>query len=397
MKLTSAHYWRIGFGIAIAICLAIAALIWRSGTNETANAMNNGQRLLVTLATGTIEGKQAPTENAESKDKAPDAATENAPETPAPTEDSPAPSPEHTADAKSPEPSPTPTPTPTPTPDATAAEEPAKSANPLAPVKESLVEAEKINTELLPTISADGVKPWRNYAKHYEHKGNTPMIAIVVTGLGQNKSTTDMALKLPDNVSLSFSPYAKDFSTWVNAARASGHEVLVDLPLEPTNFPASDPGPHGLLIGSGAQVNTARLEWLMTRGQGYSGFITPQNDAFTSDTEAFKNILNNLGKRGVMIMMGHEPAKGETSELLANSQAAYGIADMLIDEELSTNAIQARLLTLEKLAIKRGYAVGVAQAFPLSMQKLNDWSAHAEKDGVELVPVTTIVGIKFPN
>jgi len=269
---------------------------------------------------------------------------------------------------------------------------------PLAGVNEALIEPSKsAKDELLPKIGADGIKPWRYYARHYAHKGHLPTIAVIVTGLGENKSATDMAMKLPANFSLSFSPYAKDLGIWINAARAAGHEALIDLPLEPGNFPAADPGPYGLLVGKGNDVNGTRLEWVMSRGQAYVGFLTPQNEVFTADAEGAKLLLDTAGKRGLMLVMGHEPGKTETGDLLNASQTAHATGDVLIDEELSATAIQARLLTLQKLAAKRGYAVGIAQAYPLTIQQLSAWVDQGAKDGFEVVPISFVVGLKFPN
>ena len=221
------------------------------------------------------------------------------------------------------------------------------------------------------------------------------MIAVIVTGLGQNKTTTDLAIKLPENFSLSFSPYAKDVSIWTNSARSFGHEIMFDLPLEPSNYPASDPGPYGLLVGKGNQENNSRLQWLMSRSKGYVGFLTSQNEVFSSNDDAFKTLLGSFFNRGLMLVMGHEPAKNETRQILGDSKTPHVVADLLLDEELSAVAIQSRLVALEKMASKRGYAIGIAQAFPLTIQQLNAWSAQLEKDGYELVPVTLITSLKF--
>jgi uncharacterized protein len=362
IKFTSLLFWRIGAIVCGIACVACAILIWVSATHETTSAMDNGLRVVAVLETNKVEGKQA-TDTVVAEEKKPsETPIEKPEETPTIT-----PEPEIKAE---------------PTPPAPASDTPIE-------VKVTLDDNSKIKT------GEEESKAWKQFAKDYKRKGQLPMIAVVVTGLGQNKSATDMAVKLPENFSLSFTPYAKDFAIWTNAARIAGHEVLMDLPLEPVNYPASDPGPYGLLVGSGNQVNSSRLEWLMARGQGYVGFLTPQNDAFSSNSEAFKNLLADIGKQGLLIQMGHEPSKNETVELLNASKVPFGIADILIDEELSVISIQSRLISLQKLAAKRGFAVGVAQAFPLSVQQLAEWSAKLEKEGYELVPLTAIVAMKF--
>lgn len=401
-----ALFARLGIWAALSLCAVLLALVWLSGAHDTKEAMLDGRRLIINLETGAIEGKQVALEPPETTPPPPVAATPVAPaaatgpaaaEATAPAASEPAaereaPAPESAMDATAP-----------------AAElamdeatAPAQSEAsvirpsimPLADVQEAMLE--KTPTGNLPVIGPKDQKPWRTYAKPYAHKGHLPTIAIVMTGLGQNKSVTDAAMRLPENISLSFSPYARELTSWAHAARVSGHEILIDLPLEPSNFPASDPGPYGLLAGKGTVENGKRLDWIMSRTEGYIGFVTPLNEAFSGSDNAFKDMLERLEARGLMIAMSHDPASTDTKKILDASKAAYTIADIVIDEELSAIAIQAKLQSLEQTASKRGFAVGMGQGYPLTVQQLALWTAQLEKDGFVLVPLSFITKIRFP-
>lgn len=420
----NATFWRVGLWLLSGLCVIIIGTIWYSGKGETQDALISGRRLIIHLDTGAIEGKQVasetlgspaqakpgpqpesapeskpetkPESKAESKaeskpesaespvaNSSPESATESAAESETESESQPAP--HESGEAAQPPASPTLA--------DTMSIKPA--AVPLAAINPSLQEQTSVGT--LPRTGPKGLKPWRYYAKPYSHKGHLPTIAVLITGLGQNKSVSEGAIRLPENFSLSFSPYARELSSWTNAARIAGHEILLDLPLEPSNFPASDPGPYGLLIGKGDQENANRMQWLMSRIEGYTGFVTPQNEAFSANSAAFKALLDLLSSRGLMIVMEHEPAKNETKKILDASTTPYTIADIRIDEELSESAIKARLEALEKLASKRGYAVGIAQSYPLTIQQLQAWSDELEKNGYTLVPITFITGLKFQS
>lgn len=267
------------------------------------------------------------------------------------------------------------------------------SKNPLPDVNEKLTEKREVG--VLPVIGTDGTKPWRFYSKPFERKGKQPMIAIIIVGLGQNKNVTEKALILPENFTLSFSPYAREVASWAATARLTAHEKLVDLPMEPGNYPASDPGPYGLIVGKGLQENENRLQWLMSRFTGHVGFVTPNNEVYTHNDEALKVLLQSLANRGLMMVMAHEPAKTETKEMLETSSTANIISDMLVDEELLDASIQTRLVALEQLAIKRGFAVGIATATPLTIDQLRQWSETLEGKGIVLVPVSAIVKLRF--
>jgi polysaccharide deacetylase 2 family uncharacterized protein YibQ len=369
-SVSQAMLWRLILGALFLLAVVLMAMLWMSGERETRTAMEDGRRLLIRLDTNAIEGKQVmleqkpvpPPAPADTKSDAPPAA---APETPAP-------------DAALPS-----------VPAATVT--PSSSAVP--PINPALTQETPDGP--LPIISGNGLKSWQYYAKPYERKGSLPMIAIIVGGLGANKAVAESALALPETVTLSFSPYARDIGNWVIAARASGHEMMLDLPLELSTYPASDPGPYGLLVGNNAAENSQRLSWLMSRFAGYIGFLMPQNEAFSSNNEGFKALLKTLAERGLMLVIGNEPAKSETKSAITDSKVANIVADVLIDEELSPDAIQMRLLSLQQIAKERGFAVGVAQPYPITMQQLAAWSAKLEQAGFVLVPVSFATRLKI--
>ena len=97
----------------------------------------------------------------------------------------------------------------------------------------------------------------------------------------------------------------------------------------------------------------------------------------------------------MMIVMGKQPHKTDTKEMLEAGNTAQTVADTLIDEELVPTAIQARLTLLEQIAKQRGWAVGIAQAYPLTIEQLAEWSAKLEARGFTLVPVSMIVAQRY--
>src|SRR3546814_12743228 len=95
-----------------------------------------------------------------------------------------------------------------------------------------------------------------------------PRIAVVLTGLGLSDSATQAAIEqLPAAATLSFSPYARGLERWIALARSSGHEALIDLPLEPTTFPNEEPGPHALVTGPPPHEHRDRPQWVIPRGK----------------------------------------------------------------------------------------------------------------------------------
>ena len=130
---------------------------------------------------------------------------------------------------------------------------------------------------LVPKIAADGVRPADAFAqpvKALPGKPDAPRVALIVGGLGVSTSaTSDAIAKLPGPVTLAFMPYGSDVVALVARARGEGHEVLLQVPMEPFDYPDNDPGPQTLLTSLAPQQNIDRLYWLMSRIQAYVGII----------------------------------------------------------------------------------------------------------------------------
>ena len=101
-------------------------------------------------------------------------------------------------------------------------------------------------------VAADGLKPFTAYAGGTDadraRAARMPSIAIVIGGLGVGAAkTSDAIMKLPPAVTLAFTPYGSDPGKLVERARAQRHEVLLQIPMEPFDYPDNDPGPQTLL------------------------------------------------------------------------------------------------------------------------------------------------------
>ena len=116
-----------------------------------------------------------------------------------------------------------------------------------------------------------------------------PLAVVVIGGLGLNPQTTRLAIEtLPPEVTLSFAPYAEGLQGWIDLARASGHEVLLETPMEPADYPANDPGPYTLIAANRPEDTVRKLEWLMSRATGYFGLTNYLGGRFIANDGAMQ-------------------------------------------------------------------------------------------------------------
>ncbi|MFM9864198.1 MAG: divergent polysaccharide deacetylase family protein [Micropepsaceae bacterium] len=253
---------------------------------------------------------------------------------------------------------------------------------------------ETTSTGPLPRIGADGRKPLAVYARAYDLAADPrPKVAVVVGGLGFGKALTDTVLeRLPADVTLAFSPQAPSVAGDVAAARAKGHEVLLELPMEPHDYPSIDPGFHTLTTGDDAK-NAVRLRWLMSRVTGYAGLINTFGDKFLAEKDETQLVMGEAAQRGLFFVEAGAGAESVARVAAGNAGAPFARADAIIDRTPSREAIDASLAALEVAAKKRGVAIGVAGALPNTVDRVAVWVASLEEKGIALVPVSALAGV----
>ena len=265
-------------------------------------------------------------------------------------------------------------------PDAMAASRPVAAA----PVLRALVEDGPFGP--LPRIGPDGRRPLLAYARPFDLADRRPRIAILVVGLGLQADLTEAAIRLPGEISLQFSAYAADLPSWVERARRAGHEVLLELPMEPLDYPGNDPGPHTLLAGNPTEDNLKRLDWLLARATGY--IAVAGSGARFASSEGARPVLEVLARRGLAVI-----ELGRTD--LAASATAFGLpyasAPSAIDADPSSLPIDYALAGLEAEALQNGSALGIAQSYPVSLERVRLWAASLHAKGLALAPVSAVV------
>jgi polysaccharide deacetylase 2 family uncharacterized protein YibQ len=256
-----------------------------------------------------------------------------------------------------------------------------------------LIEETTVGT--LPRTGNDGQTPFATYARASiipDSSSNTPLIAVIVTGMGLSEGgTIDAIEKLPDNITLAFAPYGRSLLRTTSAARNGGHEILLEIPLEPFDYPENDPGPQTLLTGQPPRANLDRLFWLMARMGGYIGTINHMGARFTASAVDFNPIMEELALRGLGYVDDGSSNRSLAGNLANTNHVPFSRADIAIDASPSRASILSALEELEAKAVEKGQAIGIASALPVSIQTISDWAAKLEERGFMLVPVSTLM------
>ncbi|MBX3480029.1 MAG: divergent polysaccharide deacetylase family protein [Caulobacter sp.] len=237
---------------------------------------------------------------------------------------------------------------------------------------------------LLPVVGADGRPPWQAYARPFKSNGK-PKVALIIGGLGLNPAYTRRAIELlPPEVTLSFAPYADGLQQWIDLARANGHEVLLETPMEPNDYPQNDPGPFTLLAGGAPGEIVKKTEWVLSRATGYFGVTNYLGSRFVTSNPAMSAFSGALKQRGVAFVDDGMAARRGMGPPRAS-------ADRIVDEDLSAEAIARQFAALEAGARSRGQAMGSGFAYPVTLESAAVWTRSLEERGFQLAPASALL------
>jgi len=263
------------------------------------------------------------------------------------------------------------------------------AAVPMAGIDQRLLEKSRYG--MIPMI-ADGLKPFTVYAAEADRAkaAKMPVVAIVIGGLGVGAAkTADAIMKLPPAVTLAFTPYGSDPTKLAERARAQRHEILLQVPMEPFDYPDNDPGPQTLLSTLGAEQNLDRLHWHLSRFQGYAGIANFMGARFVVSDNVMQPIIREAAKRGLGYLDDGSAPRSVAPSLAAGQAMPFAKADLTVDALPTAVEIDRALTKLETIARERGVAVGIASALPISIDRIAAWSKALDGRGIMLVPLTT--------
>lgn len=229
----------------------------------------------------------------------------------------------------------------------------------------------KMNDGVRLPVKKGSLKAWEVYGRRVNVMPMFNKVAVVIKNMGGNKNNADLIIKkMPDNVSLSFSPYAFSLADMVRQARENGHETYVDIVLPSRNILLEDAGPLALDFGKKPQENVKILEKILSENIAVGGFTLREGIDDPEYKPQFDAIMAMLEKRGLLLF---DAMHGDT----INQNNVAGLdrvrADIVIDGDFERNVIQNKLQQAEQLAYRNGNVVVALDPKPVAVLAVAEW------------------------
>lgn len=238
---------------------------------------------------------------------------------------------------------------------------------------------------------------FERFSRSFSNPENKPTISVIVSGLGINSRRTQAVIsELPPEVTLSFAPSTRGLSTWIRRARAAGHEVLIELPMEPYDYGREVPHAQIMQIAAGDETNRKRLTNFLSQVSGYTGVMNYQGAKFATSAEAADPVFATLSAKGVAFFEDGSLPRSVFSDVAVKHGTIFGKSDTWIDSRLEADEITTQLMLLEAQALEQGASLGMGMSYPVTVDMLKEWTVQLESKGIILAPASHYAKRKMP-
>ena len=219
-------------------------------------------------------------------------------------------------------------------------------------------------------------------------------LAVVVFGFGDQDSLARTFFALPSPFAVAVSPGAKSSAALFRAAHDRGREVVLDLPLEPLNYPQLNPGPGTILV----TMKPTQIASLMGRYFDQAGAVAAvandQGSLATQDMTVMSAIYRELHRRRVPFLHV-EPVAGAVCKALAGELGvSYEVPDEVIDYETKQKtgaALDKRWREVLERVRAGGHVIVLVRATPLTRAWLPRALAPKRLAGASVVPLASVL------
>ena len=134
---------------------------------------------------------------------------------------------------------------------------------------------------------------------------------------------------------------------------------------------------------------------MLSRFTSYVGVVSPIGNRFHADQRALAPVLEAIADRGLVYVDGVDVEDSHVAQIAKTTGLLKLVVDKWIDDRPDRQSIEKALGDLEAIAKRRAIAVGLARAYPVTIDRLAAWSEGLADQNLVLAPVTAAAGKQF--
>lgn len=220
---------------------------------------------------------------------------------------------------------------------------------------------------------------------------NKPKIAILLISNDDIESAKRIS-NFPDATAsvVVFNNYAN--SNEIYSIISNSHrEIIVNINMEPDNYPNNNPGPDTLLIGITDVENVTTLNNVLLNHLSSTGIINIYGNKFISSTKDLNPVLDFLKNKGLIFINASNTNVNKLKNSAKKTNTIVKICDIFIDNKPSEDELKDALKVLEAKAKNEGSAIGLFRYYDDRINIMESWAKEIiQKSEIRFVKISSI-------
>ena len=225
-------------------------------------------------------------------------------------------------------------------------------------------------------------------------KNAVPRIAIIIDDIGYSKKLAMGLVKVDKNITFSILPFSPAGTQLAQRLSAKGAELMLHLPMEPTQYPKVNPGPGALLSSMSPDALLTQLRKDIQAVPGTVGVNNHMGSRLTADSDKMNQIFTVLKKSDLFFIDSRTSVDSKGEQSARMFQLKFSHRDVFLDNFQDVEYISGQMKKLVKQAKEHGSAIGIGHPHQATLDALKR-ELPKLKGKVQLVPASKLVEI--PN
>lgn len=225
-------------------------------------------------------------------------------------------------------------------------------------------------------------------------EANEIRVAIVLFGLADDPASARALLARAEPFAVLAPAVGKDREALVRLAHDARREVVLQVPMEPEDYPRANPGPGTLLVNM-PPGRIGKLTRQYLGGAGSVAAVANLQGSFAAQDEPFMTALyKELKHAGVSFLHLSPPPRSVARPLAARLGIAYDEPAAILDDEAragSSRALARAWDDARERAKRRQQAVILLRATPAAVRWAREALAPGRLEGVRIVPLSAVL------
>jgi len=214
-----------------------------------------------------------------------------------------------------------------------------------------------------------------------------PRLSLIIDDIGHSRMLARRFLNLAVPLTFAVLPYLRHSRTLAQEAHADGREVMLHQPMEPCRADC-DPGPGALYVGEPRHIITRTMAANIAAVPHVVGVNNHMGSRFTACPREIDDALRCVKQRGLFFIDSVTTSHSQAFHTARKLHMTAASRHVFIDHRRDEASILAQLAKLERLARRRGCAIGIGHPYPETARALTRHIETLRDPVVEWVPVS---------